>query len=66
MIKKEETAFCKNEFLPPFGYLLVLGEGVESILGEDNYHLLVSISDQIVKKESHSRIQFVGLCCMKA
>ena len=29
-MKKEETAFCKNEFLPPFGYLLVLGEGVEN------------------------------------
>ena len=60
-VKKEETTFCKHELLPPIGYSLVLGEGVESMLVEDNYHRLPSISDQIVKKESHIRIQFVGL-----
>lgn len=60
-MKKEEATFSKHEFLPPIGYLLVLGEGVRSILVEDDYHRLPSISDQIVKKESHSRIQFVGL-----
>lgn len=60
-MKKEEATSCKHEFLPPIAHLLAIGEGVESILVEDDYHRLPSISDQIVKKESHSRIQFVGL-----
>lgn len=37
-VKTEETTFCKHELLPPIGYLLVLGGGVEGILVEDNYH----------------------------